>query len=299
MKLSHKITGIILALVLALGVGALAIPALAKGGHQAAAIQGMDYEGQAAAFPGLGSLMQFLGRLGVTGNVKTVAPGSLTVTTLNGKDVTLQTNDSTQYRYAPGISGVSVGNFVSVLARRGQNANRVAWMVIVHSQNPVYFVNGKVTAIAANSFTVKSGNKEYLITGDANTKYQVVTLPVRAPGRHLGQMNPNPRKQGDSGGKQGQTPRGQQQSAFRTGDEYQIELVADASQPAAGQNVQTGTFSDVQVGRQVSVRATGSPTSLLATEVTIFVRPTPPPTPTLTPGSAATGTTGASYRYSY
>jgi hypothetical protein len=315
MKISKKILVIVLTLALVVTGGSVAIPALAKGRDGQLPAIDIPYDAPGGNLPGKGFMMRRVASQSVTGNVKSItvdATGriqSITVTSLKGQDVTFQANGDTQYRYAPGIVKVSVGNFVTISGRRMPNANPVARMVIVHSEKPVYMIAGQVTAKGADSFTVKSGDKQQTIRVDANTKYRVVTPPPQPPRQRQADLKPQGKQVPP--GLQGKPlapglRKGKPQSA--TSDAF-IRLVADGTTPTSTPTpkpapvIRDGSFDDIKVGVRVIVRATGSPNDLLATNINVFVppalkpTPTPTPTPTLTP--TASSATGASYRLTY
>ncbi|MBI4331271.1 MAG: hypothetical protein HY673_08320 [Chloroflexi bacterium] len=193
-----RVVGLIIMAVLVAGAGVwAAVPALARGPvpDQASLSPTGD---EAPGAPGPGP-MRRMARMSVNGNVKTITLDSagkiqtIVLTNLRGRDVTFQVNENTQYRFALGITTVSVGNFVTVFGRRQPNANPVAGMVIVNSIKSVYFITGKVTAKGADSFTVKMQDKEYVIKVDANTKYRIITPPARqARGQGRPQGRPAP-----------------------------------------------------------------------------------------------------------
>lgn len=190
-----KMIGIIIMALLVAGSGAwVAIPALAKHPQQEAAMLPVVAD-EAPGNPAPGQ-MRRRGNVSVSGNVKTItvdAAGNIqtiVLSSLRGREITFQTGENTQYRFALGITRAAVGNFVTILGRRVPNANPMARMVIVNSVQSVFFLRGKVTAKGADSFTVKFADKEYILKVDANTKYKIVTPPARQPGQKRGQRTP-------------------------------------------------------------------------------------------------------------
>ncbi len=292
-----KLIGIIvLALLVAGGVAWVAVPALAKGStHQDAAFEALGNEAPGPGFGPGPMMMGRAGRLFVNGNVKTVTLDSagkiqtIVITSLQGKDVTFGADGKTQYRYAPGITGVSVGNFVTIVGRRVPGANSSAGMVIVNSVNSLFVVGGQVTAKGADSFTVKMANKEYVIKivqGAQGTKYELVTPPVLQP-RH-GPQGKGPARPQPQGKPQGRLNSANGASLLNRAEAFGVQLIADGKKiaPAARPTptVTAGTFDDVKVGSMVRVRASGTADNMVATDVMIL-QPRPAPTPTPTPGA--------------
>lgn len=302
MKVSKKFMSIALALVLVVTAAGIAIPALAKGPYQSIPSIAPPDEAPGNGFPGSGFMSRRMPRLGATGNVKSTSLNAagiiqtITITTLAGKDTTFQADADTQYRYAPGITRVSIGNFVSIMGQRVPDVNPIARMVIVHSEKPVFHVAGKVTAKGSDTFTVKQGDKEYTIKVDTATKYKVITPPARQPvqrfakpGKQQGGLIPPGQRSFRPGKAEGRpVPPGPQAAPQVGNGRFHVQLTATGKQLPPQPVIRDGNFGDVQVGVQVRVRATGSPGELVATDVVIFIpppKPTPTPTATATPGS--------------
>ena len=291
-----KIVGIV-ALVLAVVGGSIlaAAPAMAKGPSHEPTFQ--EPAGFEAPVPPPGPMPRNpKANVSVSGNVKSVATGSLVISSLAGKDVTFQTDANTQYRYALGITDVRVGYFVTIMGRRVPGANPLAKMVIVNSTTSRFFLQGAVTAKNGTSFTVKAGNKDYIINVDSNTTYKVVTPPPPqprpAPGAIPGKPQPPQKPQ-----PQGKPQPGVARGASLSGESsFKVQLAANgpATPPAPRPTpvVTNGTFDSVKVGLRVNIQATGSATNLLALNVVVNLPPVKPATPTPVPPTTAPNARG-------
>lgn len=282
-----KIVGIV-ALVLSVVGGSIlaAAPAMAKGPSHEATFQ--EAAGFDAPLPVPGPAQRPQMPNGpISGNVKSVAAGSLVISNLAGKDVTFQTDANTQYRYALGITDVRIGYFVTIMGRRVPGANPLAKMIIVNSTTSRFFLQGAVTAKNGTSFTVKSGNKDYIINVDSNTTYKVVTPPPPQPRPAPGAIPRKPQPPQVKPQPQGKPRPGVARGASLSGESsFKVQLVANGPTtppaPRPTPVVTNGTFDSVKVGLRVNIQATGSATSLLALNVVVNqppVKPVSTPTP--------------------